>query len=263
MSLDTILRNLFQHNASDSTRRRNTQATPPSRPAPARRPSPCIPKAHQRLLAQKLVGQMRTIDRTYDLKLLADIEAWVNDLAVMMANNDFTGISAELLDNSGKVFYAHRIDVIERHGKPELYSDGGMALPILDRSRLGKARIVVHRKCDNQSSYASLLKLNWSNVERAERESGKSFSDTHANKTTGGHGKATVHVGDSLRVELTIIRSGGKGFAFATDESGNLAVFCHAKHAPDGYQFKVGSKISAVLVQLPKGIQAREIQPAA
>jgi len=223
------------------------------------------PTEAQRRLAQNVVAQLRTIDRAYDLKLLGDannIAGWENDLAVMIAHDDLDGASCELLDSTGNVFYGYRATISGGNGRTQLHSDGGLALPILDRSRLAKARLLMHRKGGDQAAYRSQLRLQWSAVERANFEDGASFKDEHANKTTGGRGEATVHVGKSLRVPLTITRAGDKGFAFAADSSGQLSVFCHAKSAPPGFKFAVGSRITAVLIQVPKGIQARDIQPA-
>ena len=239
---------------------------PPLRPPAAASTSRSQPSQEQRLMAQKLVGQLRTIDRTYELNLIGDQNKaadWINDLAVKLAYDDLDGVSAEFLDATGNVFYAHRIKVARHVGRAELHSDGGLALPILDKRRLGKARLLVHSKGRNQADYCAQLRIQWAPAERAKFEAGAAFKDAHANKTTGGRGEATIHVGDSLRVPLTITRSGGKGFAFATDASGQLSVFCHAQNAPSGFQFAVGSRVTAVLVQLPKGIQAREIRAAA
>lgn len=261
MNFDRFLRSLFNPPQPAPTPQRAPQPRP--QPPAANRSLTVHPSQAQILLAQKLVGQLRTIDRTYDLRLLGDPVAWAHDVAVMLAYDDLDGVSAEFLDTSGQAFYTHRVRVGGHAGKAQLHSEGGLALPVLDKRRVSKARLLVHRKGRNQLLYSPQLRLQWSGVERAKQESGHAFADTHAQKTTGGRGEATVHVGNSLRVLLTITRSGGKGYAFATDSSGQLSVYCHAQYAPQGFRFTVGSKVTAVLVQVPKGIQAREIRAAA
>lgn len=257
--IETFLRNLFPDQRPAPAPRPAARVSAP----PVQPPAPKIPTVQQRLMAGKLVGQLKTIDRTYALNLITDSAAWDNDIAVILANDDLDAVSAEFLDHAGKCFYSHSVGVAAQRGDGCIATDGGLALPILDKSRLASARLLVHRKGREQSEYATLLKMRWSTAKRAPKESGNSFEDAHARKTTGGHGQATVHVGDSLRVELTVVRSGGHGFAFATDANGRLSVFCHLKHAPPEFTFAVGMRITAVLVQVPRGIQAREIRAVA
>jgi cold shock CspA family protein len=243
-----------------------------SNPAPMPKPQPQTLRMPARrvgeynaLMASKAMRQLRVIDQSRNFKLFSsdkEYEDLVHDVGVMLEYQDLDGVSLQALDKEKKVIFEFKIAfaVNGANGKKRDAS-GGIEIPLLDPSSVAGARWLLHRK-GKEPEYKHQLRLSYGAAAKRDYADDSSFNSDHAAAITGGRQTGRVRVANQNRMPLTVVRVGGRGFAFAQDAAGKLQVFCHASEAPTDHSFSVGQKITAVVVQVPKGLQARQIRPA-
>jgi len=184
----------------------------------------------------------------------------------MRAFDDLKRISLELLDGQGAIL--HEFQMTFGHapvsGQRILDSAQGVEVVVLsaqERQQVTSFRFLVRYHRQDQS-YKHLLKLNWSPAEAKIKRAQHAYDSEHARKITGGRCHGGVRVADSARHVLRIKQAGARGYAFAdSDEADGLKnVFCHERYAPAGFALQPGRVIRAIVVQSPRGLQARSIE---
>jgi hypothetical protein len=212
---------------------------------------------------KKVMSQFGTIARSYNLPLWSKEEKWKyqQDFAVMLAHEDLESVRLELLAQDNSVIFEFKIQFSFQSATRKLVDhSSGVELPIIYRQAVAKHRIVLqqHGKMDN---YRHLLKINWGPAETLQKRPGDAFPSEHARKITGGRQAAGFHVSSEVRERLTVTQTGKGAFAFAEAAArGWRGIFLHRRFAPPGFQFRVGQQLTALLVQTPRGIQARAIR---
>jgi hypothetical protein len=219
-----------------------------------------------RLEVSKAMAQVEFIDRAYSLNIWASREVarqWAHDLELMRHFNDMRGITLELTDSGSCVLFAFRIEFDQQSGGRLLDSGTGVELPMLDRGRVRGHRLIVQHK-GGMERYRHLLAMKWGDAPTLDRTSGSSYESEHARKITGGRQSGSFFVGNDERRLVVVTQAGNLDYVFAKSmgrpEVQN--VFIHRKWVAPGVDLKPGTRLSALLVVTPRGVQARDVRAA-
>jgi cold shock CspA family protein len=192
-----------------------------------------------------------------------------HDLAVMLMHDDLDEVKLELIGSGDAVLTGFSIRFEEEPGQEDHFDPAeGIELPLVDREKVARHRLIVSRS-GREGEYEQFLKLSWSSAEKLQKRSGSTYESEHARKITGGRQSGAFHVGDGERHRLTVTQSGTKGYAFARDHDlGQEGIFLHREYVEEGAPvgngraFEEGERLTAIVVQTPKGLQGRSIRPA-
>lgn len=261
----------------------SSETTPPEKPhsnihPPQRQRSITVQANHAfaisapvQLEIKKAIYQLEFWSRQYNLNLWSSSQHrdnWEHDLGVMRMKNDLRSLQLELLDNRQKVLHEFRITFAHGASQSKVV-DSANGVEVLVLKPKDRARIVGHRltvrHITGMESYRHLLQLNWSSVQKLQRHSYQRYESEHAKRITGGRLQGQFHVDQQSRHLLRITNAGARGFAFAEsiEDRDMQGIFCHEKFAPANFVFQPGLKVWAVVVQTPRGLQARSIEAAA
>jgi len=231
-----------------------------------------IPK-HIELEISKAIEQLAFADRTYNLGApiwpTADSKAdWKHDLAIMRMYDDLKHVRLELIAADQTIPFQF---IICFNGEPAIAASGdvakGVEVPVLPshvRSIVTNKRVVIGN-CNNgkEAPYRHLLRKNWGAAANHARRSGDSYASSHCQAITGGRQTGGFHVAAEARHQLVVYRCGVRGFAFAKAQDLGMAdVYLRPEDAPPGFQFLAGQRITAIIVQTPRGLQGRAIRAA-
>lgn len=213
----------------------------------------------------KAVEQMALMSRTYGLnhfKTRKEKDDWKHDLSVMRAHGDLKHLRLELLDAKDKVVAELTIQFQGAGQRCRLADSGrGLEMPVLDRDSVAGSRLLI-RQSGKEELYRHLLRMSWSPAGERARSRGSTYAGEHCGAITGGSSQGRFFVSDTSRHRGTILRVvRDRGYAFARDTRTGTDVFLHFKFAP-GVRLKVGQRVSYLLVQTPRGLQARSVQAA-
>lgn len=241
--------------------------TPPLAPAPSPAPKAdfAMPKPVQ-LEVGKAIHTLGLVDRAYNLRIWTSAEEkakWLNDLGVFLAFNNLNSVSLELLGNDKSVVAEVKVNFGQHANGKAGGSPSGTEVPMLDRKLVAGHRVLVQHKNGNAPQYQHLLKFNWSSAETLRRRNGDVFAISQARKT-GGRQSGSIFASKDSRHTLVVTRPiGNKGFGFADCPAlGLTGVLLHVRHMRIAKDLRLGQRITAQLIQLPVGIQAREVRPA-
>ena len=219
-----------------------------------------------RLEVSKALTQVQFIDRAFSLAVwsgLEDARKWQHDLEWMRQYDDLSAITLELMDENQRVLFAFRIDFNQHLGAPAVDSGAGVELPMLDRRQVRGHRVLVHQK-GGMTRYLHRLLMKWNDAPTLQRARGSSYASEHASKITGGRQSGSFFVGSDARRTMVVTQDGHLGYVFAkaigVPEVSN--VFIHRRWAVPGVDLKLGSRLSALLVVTPRGVQARDVRAA-
>lgn len=217
----------------------------------------------------KAIDQLAFADRTYDLgaptwptnESKAD---WKHDLAVMRMFGDLKDIRLELLATDRTVPFEFRISFNGvSTGGASVDRARGVEIPVLPvavRAAVTDKRVVIGH-CGKEAQYRHLLRKNWSPATSHAKRAGDTYRSSHCEAITGGRETGSFHVAADARHSLAVYRCGVRGYAFAkAPELGMADVHLRAEHAPPGFRFYPGQQLTAIIVQTPRGLQARNIQ---
>jgi cold shock CspA family protein len=245
---------------------KQTPPAPPPPPTPTIRPpvpAPFIMPEPVRLEAEKAIHTLTLVDRAYHLGIWSSPEEkakWLNDIGVFLAFDNLHSISLELLGEDKTVVAEVKINF----GQHANAQGGGLAsgteVPVLDKKLVTGHRVLVQHKNGNAAQYQHLLKFNWSPAETLRRRQGDEFANSQARKT-GGRQTGSIFASKDSRHTLVVTRPiGSKGFGFADcPDLGLTGVLLHVRHLRGATALRLGQRLTAQIVQLPQGIQAREV----
>ena len=220
-----------------------------------------------RLEVSKALRQLKFADVNYGLGVWSDTTytAWLHDPEWMRAGNDLKRVTLQLLAHDGSVYTEFLIEFEAKGARLDrkVADSGGIELPVIDRKRIGGARVIVTNNNDADQAYRSRLRMNWSAAASLVKQAGDVYRSDHATRITGGRQTGSFHVARDARHRLVITNSTPGGpYCFARDLSLNQdGIFILRKHAP-GVRLEAGIQITGILVQTPKGLQAREVRAA-
>jgi hypothetical protein len=249
---------------------RKASRAPQSHPrptlTPAKLPAPVVTPAIS-LEISKALRQMQFLDKAYGLKLW-DTEKhrldWAHDLELMRAACDLQTVRLQLTDKAGQVCGEYSIAfLLGQRAAPVKADSAGIEMPVIDRNLVADKRVIVTRS-GHEDRYKAHLRLNWGPAEDLKHARGDRYNSEHAARITGGREKGEFFVAASSRHNLVITNASAQGtYCFARDvDMKQDGVFVMRQHAP-GVPFQVGTRLSALIVQTPKGLQARAARIAA
>lgn len=215
------------------------------------------------LAIDKALWQLHFIADNYALTLFKDEQHQIefrHDLMLMLQYQDLTHIKLELLDAECTIIFAFTVRFTgQRIEKGLSDSAQGIEVPLLNGAQIVHHRLVVGRQA-HASEYQRWLKRRWSNAETLDSRTDQRYASEHARHITGGRQEAEFRVGDRFRHHLTVVRC-GRRFAFGEAEAFTAAsVFIPLNQVPADCQLRPGMRISAIIVQSPRGLQARCVQ---
>lgn len=225
------------------------------------------PSENAMLAASKAMGTLGLIDSSFGLGIWSDPvrrKGWYWDLAVKLDHHNLKNVSLELLDVAKKIICNVTIEFNNQGLATMRGAPRGTEIPIINPKAIVSHRVVVVNVVADESGYAHLQKLKWSQAEALDQLPGSDVKTTHGRKT-GGRQAGVIHVAGQLRQTLVITRSiGPRGYGFAACESlGLTGIYLQGIHMDRAAAFlATGRKVSAVLVQTLEGIQARDVKPA-
>jgi len=222
-----------------------------------------------RMQVEKAVRALEFVAHRLGRSLFASEEErakWMHDLEVIRRLNNLKAIAAEYIGADKTVLFEHEIGFSPNgHAKGIVIdSAGGVELPVFPREIVREHRVVMREHDQAQRSlYQHLLTVNWTTVECLKKAKGTSVHSEHHAKITRGNNTASLFVSELARHHgrITYVAE-GRGFAFADDETLGHAVWLHVCHAPKGFVFRQGERVSYVVVDVPKGLQGRDIRAA-
>jgi len=227
-----------------------------------RPPVPKVTKQHH-LAIDKVVRQFAFVERSYQADVLGDRDKLKHDLALMLAYGDLNNVHLELLGTDRAILFQFTIRFNgEQAHCPLIDPSQGIELPLIDRREVASTRLRVMRNGGEQE-YRQHLLINWTKVDMLPRRPGDSYGSEHAAKISGGRQQGEFHVGRDFRHRLVISNVVTRGYAFAHDLDLRVdGVFLHPKFSASNLVFRPGNRVTAIVVQTPRGLQARSIQAA-
>jgi cold shock CspA family protein len=218
---------------------------------------------------EKAVHALEFVARRLNRRLFSSAAERANvlhDLQVIRTFNNLKSVTVEYLGANRHVVFDHTIEFSPNaNGNGRCVDAGrGIELPLLPPSLIVEHLFSISW-CDRSQRdlLKHLLNVPWSNKEEHPKARGTTIRSVHHEKITGGNNTARLHVTDLARHfgRISYVAE-GRGFAFANDEVLGQTVWCHVSHAPTGFRFRVGDRVSFVVVDVPKGLQARDIRSA-
>lgn len=220
--------------------------------------------AQVRLETEKAIHTLTLVDRAYALGIWRSPEEkrkWLNDVGVFLAFNNLKRISLELLGADKTVVAEVKINFGQHADGKAGGLSSGTEVPVIDKRLVTSHRVLVQNKNGNAAQYEHLLKFNWSPAEALRRRQGDEFANSQARKT-GGRQTGSIFASKDSRHTLVVTRPiGTKGFGFADCPAlGLTGVLLHIRHLRGPSALRLGQRLTAQIVQIPQGIQAREVR---
>ena len=192
---------------------------------------------------------------------------WAHDLEVIHRMNNLQAVSAEYIGADRIVLFKQEIGFSPNgHTNGAVFdSAGGVEPPLcpLEMVKLIKeTRLLITEHDRSQAGlYRDLLQIPWTSAEPLKKAKGTSFRSEHHEKITRGNNTATMFVSELARHRGWITHvAEGRGYAFARDDTLGRQVWLHLSHAAKGFVFRKGLRVSYIVVDVPKGLQGRDIQ---
>jgi len=238
-------------------------------PAPARfratPPAGGAPGGHH-LDAQKTIRTfdfiLRSLGRATPWQSAEKMDGYIHDLTVMLEHGDLKTASLELLAADRSVVYRHRVHFGSADGQRSVDAAGGIELPLLPPDRIADQRLLVS-PVRQIAQYRRHLRLSWADADRLPERSGSRFASEHTRHVNWDRMTGQVFVSDEARRTATVINVSAAGdYAFARDPALSLDVFLHKAQCEQPLEFRPGMKVSFIPIQVPRGLQARNIRLA-
>lgn len=247
------------------------EAGPRGRHRPVSVPTQNAPSAHTapngyHLDAQKTIRAfdfiLRSLGRTPPWQSPEHMEDYIHDLTVMLQENDLEMASLELLGPDRSVIYRHEVRFGSANGQRGVDAAGGIELPLVPPDRIADHRLLIQRS-RQIPHYRHRLRLSWSRADTLPERSGSRFSSEHTRHVNRDRMTGQVFVTDEVRRTATVINVSAAGdYAFARDPALPLDVFLHKAQCEQPLEFRPGMKLSFIPIQVPRGLQGRNIRLA-
>jgi len=232
---------------------------------PVSKPPFVLPE-HVKAETKEAIHTLQLVDTSYGLGIWStaeEKEKWLNDVGVFLAFDNLESIRLELLGADKTVVAEVKVCFGQHANRWGGGARRGKEVPVIDRKLVAGHRVIVQHKNGNGAQYQHLLKFNWSTAETLPRRRGDEFANSQARKTDGRQ-TGSIFASKDSRHALIITRPlGNKGFGFADCPDLNLTgVFLHKRHLRGVQELKLGQRVTAQIIQLPDGLQAREVRAA-
>jgi len=237
----------------------NPSPTPPTPPTP-----PFVIPERAKSEAREAIHTLQLVDTSYGLGVWPTPEEkgkWLNDIAVFLAFDNLNSISLELLGADKTVVAEVKVSFGQHANGKIAGACKGKEVPLIDRKLVAAHRVLVQWKQANPDQYRHLLRMNWQTAETLRRRQGDEFANSQARKTDGRQ-TGSIFASKDSRHTLVVTRPiGNRGFGFADCPDLKLTgVFLLARHLRGVRELKLGQRVTAQIIQLPGGLQAREVR---
>jgi hypothetical protein len=228
-------------------------------------PAGGLPTGH-RLDAQKTISAfdfiLKSLGRATPWQSPQKRDQYIHDLAVMLDHGDLKTASLELLAADRSVVYRHEVRFGSANGQRSVDAAQGIELPLLPPDRIADHRLLVW-PVRQITQYRHHLRLPWCDAEKLPERSGSRFASEHTRHVNRDRMTGQVFVSDEARRTAIVINVSATGdYAFARDPALPLDVFLHQAQCEQPTEFRPGMKVSFVPIQVPRGVQGRNIRPA-
>jgi len=224
-----------------------------------------------KLQVAKAIGSLDLVARKMNRRLFSFGEQRakvVHDLEVLRMVGNLRSMTAEYLGGNGSVVLAQTIQFSPNgtgNGNGKLIDCArGVELPVFPPSLIVNHEFSISWNDRSQHELVQhLLKINWCDKPETTKAKGIEIPLKHHEKITGGQNGGKIFVSTIARHfgRVTYVAE-GRGFAFALDETLGQSVWLHVSHAPKGFTFMKGARVSFVVVDVPAGLQGRGIRLA-
>lgn len=213
------------------------------------------------LLAQKIVRELFRIAQAYGQEHPYRFEDLVNDLSVMLERDALRSVSLKFHRGNGARDVLTEYNYALHAGAPHFHLDDAQGLGIVPLTPPFEMALVVNR--DTQGGdYQHRLQLNWGNAPSYTRHSGFDHQDGNTTRRTGGRASKQVYMDGSLRCRGRIkFYLPAKQYGFISGSNG-ADIFFHANNLR-GFQPQAGQPVSYLPLVTPRGLQAKDVRPAA
>ena len=213
------------------------------------------------------IRRLQFADRAYGLNLFNRTPTYLQDIThdfeQALAHDDLQAVRLELLDCSNVVCGSFAITFNgPGPGTAPRHDSGSVELPVLDRKNFAGRRLIVTGI--DKAHYRSVLRLKWSAAQSYRRAPGDTFGSEFTARSSNGLTKGEFFAAQSSRHQLEVTNcTPGGPYAFARDLTmgGRDGIFILKTHAP-GITITIGTRLTALVIMTPKGLQARAVQVA-
>ena len=144
---------------------------------------------HIRVSVQKVLSQLATIARSYNLVLWKRPEErnlWEHDLGVMLAWDDLTLVALQLASADNTMLFEFAVRFNGSHvNAARDDTAAGVELPVQDRRKVAYHRMIV-RHGSRFQEYRHLLRGNWGRADQLANATCDEYESEHARRITGG-----------------------------------------------------------------------------
>lgn len=213
------------------------------------------------LQVSKAIANLKLIARSYALSGWSEeyAQKLVHDISIMRVYGDAHSVRLEVFDSTNSIIFQHS-ENFTGNGQRSIDSGGGLEIPVIPRHLVKDWRIVVPPRLSPE--YVPRLLLNWGPAPDRSLARGSEFDSDHVTKMTGGRTDGKIYVGDVARHTGTITLVKGD-YGFARDDKLDADIFVHGRYVPDKALLRQGRRVSYVVTQTPRGLQARLVRNAA
>jgi cold shock CspA family protein len=224
-----------------------------------------------KLQVAKAIGSLDFVAKKMNRRLFSSREQWANvvhDMEVLRMVGNLRSVTAEFLGGNGSVVLAQTIEFSlngngNGHGKL-IDSACGVEVPIIPPGLIVNHEFSISWNDRSQHELVRhLLKNSWCDKPETTKAKGTEIPLKHHEKITGGQNGGKIFVSDMARhFGRVMYVAEGRGFAFALDETLGKSVWLHISHVArrNGFAFKKGARVSFVVVDVPAGLQGRDIR---
>ncbi len=184
-----------------------------------------------------------------------------HDLLVMRRHGDLEHAAVEILGQDRTVAYRYRV----RFGESAAVgfdAARGIELPILPKQSVSESRVLIGPTV-RLDEYRLLLRNRWARADRLTFRNGGRFVSEHTARINGGRVAGEVFVADDSRKSGTLLNVAQTGcYGFVRHPQFPSDIYVHQSKCPPGMRLAPGLRISFVVVQTPRGLQAYDIRRA-
>lgn len=217
-------------------------SSPDAIPSPWATPSPQV--------LAKILQRIDRLEKSYGIRFWGNPkhrEDYLHDLTLMFRHQDLRSLVVRLLDRNHQAVFEHPFWFEQNDDIGDLPHPRGDTFPppVVDPNLIQIGELIVTRR-NRRDLYQGQLKLCWTPAPAGRGSRKRAFSPQNREKTPWR--------------TLMIKRLGRKGYAFAVDEDSGQKVFVPTDHYPSGDRFSLGQRLRALVIETPRGLQAREIR---
>jgi cold shock CspA family protein len=212
------------------------------------------------LLAQKLTRELYRIAQAYGKRHPFSFDDMVHDLTVMLECDGLNEVSLKFHRPDSRREVLAEYDYTLHAGALRFYVDDAQGLSVVPLPPPFEMGLVVNRDTKD-GAYEHRLRLNWHSAPDYSWRRGFEHQDGNTTRRTGGRASKRVYVDDGLRRKGNVkFYLPARRYGFITGSDG-VDVFFHASNL-QGFQPRQGQNVTYLPLVTPRGVQAKDVQPA-